>query len=392
MSKPKKRAYGTGTIRDRGNGLWQLKYRPEWADKPLYKYVQIEGLNPRKQATDALDRWRNELDEQKKKPVALSVESLHDLLMADYRRESRETLADTSRKWKKHLGKYFKDRDLSELDSTEVKKYIDFKLEEGKVGHATINRHVSWLHRALKLAREDKLTKADFTIKKMDERAGIRTGFISHEEYLAIRQWLPDHLKMLWCFAYHWGIRKGELLKLQWDWALPYLSYSEPIIKIPGFDPKTKNRITKNGEAHTLPLYAEEMRQYLQMALESRDPKCPYIFQYRGKRLKQARTGFEKARHNAGLDHILMHDTRRTAVRNMVRAGISKKRAMQISGHLTDNVFDRYDIEAEEDAVDTGVKMRRFMEKEAAAAKQLGAQLGAYEKEGGKGISRKLLN
>jgi integrase len=391
MSHTKKRAYGTGTVRDRGNGLWQLKYRPEWADKPLYKYVQIEGLNPRKQATDALDQWRKELDEQKKKPVALSVESLHDLLMADYRRESRETLADTSAKWKKHLGKYFKDQDLSELDSKGVKGYVDAKLL-AKLSNGTINRHVSWLHRALRLAREDKLTKAEFTFKKLDERSGIRTGFISHDEYLSIMQWLPDHLKMLWCFAYHWGIRKGELLKLQWSWVLPYLGYAEPILKIPGFDPKTRQRITKNGEAHTLPLYAAEMRHFLQMALEKRNPACPYIFQYRGKKLKSPRTGFENARRNAGLQHVLMHDTRRTAVRNMVRAGISKKRAMQISGHLTDNVFDRYDIEAEEDAVDTGVKMRGFMEKEAAAAKQLGAQLGAYEKEGEEGKGRKLLN
>jgi hypothetical protein len=54
------------------------------------------------------------------------------------------------------------------------------------------------------------------------------------------------------------------------------------------------------------------------------------------------------------------HDFRRSAVRNMTRAGISRNVAMSISGHKTESVFNRYDITDNRDLEDAARKLEKF--------------------------------
>ena len=72
-----------------------------------------------------------------------------------------------------------------------------------------------------------------------------------------------------------------------------------------------------------------------------------------------------------------MHDLRRTAVRNMIRAGISEKRAMEISGHKTRSMFDRYNITDEQDVKEDGKKLQRYLERKA----RVGTKVGTVPEE-----------
>ena len=64
----------------------------------------------------------------------------------------------------------------------------------------------------------------------------------------------------------------------------------------------------------------------------------------------------------AGVAGRLFHDLRRSGIRNMTRAGVSRKVATAISGHRTEAIYARYDIADEEDLRDAVIKTQAYVD------------------------------
>jgi integrase len=107
---------------------------------------------------------------------------------------------------------------------------------------------------------------------------------------------------------------------------------------------------------------AGELLDILTRAHAARRLDCAAVFHANGRALGSFRKQWARACATAGLGSLLVHDLRRSAIRNMIRAGIPETVAMR---HKTRSIFSRYDITSEQDlaaaasALDTYVSAKR---------------------------------
>jgi hypothetical protein len=114
---------------------------------------------------------------------------------------------------------------------------------------------------------------------------------------------------------------------------------------------------TTNDEGRTFPfekhprlgaLLSRQLERSLALQRE-KGKIIPWVFWWDGEPIKEFRATWKRACKAAGCPGRLVHDPRRTTVRNLVRAGVPERVAMQLTGHKTRAVFDRYDIVSEAD-------------------------------------------
>jgi integrase len=113
---------------------------------------------------------------------------------------------------------------------------------------------------------------------------------------------------------------------------------------------------SKNRRGRTLVLAGElgalidrRWHARLTAAADGTTRMVPLVFHRDGEPVGDFRKAWATARETAGLQGRLFHDLRRTSIRNMVRAGVPERVAMEVSGHKTRAVFDRYNIVSEAD-------------------------------------------
>jgi integrase len=226
-----------------------------------------------------------------------------------------------------------------DVTPTLVKRYVAERLAEKK-SRATVNREVSVLRRAFNLAKEEeRLVRVPYFPMLTEDNA--RQGFFEKAEFEVVASGLPEAAADAARFAYLSGWRRGEILPLRWD----AVDRSAREVRL---------GTSKNGRPRSLPLDGALWdlieRRWKAREHQTRDgvtAVSPLVFHRNGKRLRDFRKSWVAACKAANVPGRLFHDLRRTAVRNMIRAGVPQSVAMSITGHET--VFRRYDIVSQED-------------------------------------------
>jgi integrase len=174
---------------------------------------------------------------------------------------------------------------------------------------------------------------------------------------------LPYYLKSVVTFAYVTGWRKEEMLSLRWN----QVDREAGTVRIaPG--------MTKGGEGRNIFLDGE-LKEVIEERWEERRLECPFVFHRAGEPIKDFRGAWQKALEETGLRGKLFHDLRRTAIRNMVRAGVPERVAMMISGHKTRSVFERYNIVSGTDLKEAAKRVEEHNRERTVTVVPLGSRL-----------------
>src|SRR5215470_10181653 len=241
-----------------------------------------------------------------------------------------------------HLDRVFGGWRLAAIGGAEMTAYAVARQRAG-AANGTINRELATLSRLLRLAYEqNKLVRLPVVCRLKE--AAPRQGFFEQEHFRTVRQALPEDLQVAVTLFYAFGWRLNEVMALE----RRQLDLDAGTIRL---DPGT----TKNDEGRVIALPPDLRRLLAEQvarveALQRRLGRIvPLLFpKLTGRRAGAPRGDWRKrwatACRKAGVPGRLRHDFRRTAVRNMVNAGVPERVAMTMTGHKTRSVFDRYHI------------------------------------------------
>jgi integrase len=255
------------------------------------------------------------------------------------------------------------------LSSDDIDGYVTERLNDGSA-KASINRVLQLVKQSYVFA---KLPAPE--IRKLDERGNVRSGFFSNDEIRKVIANLPADLSDFVLFAWLTGMRKNEIASLRWE------DVDNGAIRL-----RAEN--AKSGTSRLIPFEGElaELMKRRKAARKVEIKNCPVtmsalIFHREGEPIREFRKSWARACCKAGVGQMvcpncelavdekrhcakcganwqqetlkysgrIFHDLRRSAVRNMVAAGVPQTVAMKVSGHKTDAMFRRYAIVSETD-------------------------------------------
>ena len=350
-----RRKRGAGRVYLRGT-IWWIKYyrhgRPYRESSCSRECVRAERLLKRRLAEIETGQFRGLTAER------VRFDELAADLQTDYRINQRKS-ADRCSLSIKHLGRFFGGWRAAEITTDKIRTYIARRLDDG-AANGTINRELATLKRMFNMAiRSGKLRDKPF-VEMLKER-NVRSGFVDDKEYECLARFYPE----LWwraylAVSYNFGWRKANMLSLR---VRQVDLLNQTICLYPG--------TTKNDEGQTVKMTVE-VYELLRECVRRKNPEDHVFTRKNGRPVKDFRGKWRKACLKLGLARmepqdngrskyvgLVIHDLRRSAVRNLERSGVPRSVAMKITGHKTESVYRRYAIVSESDLADAARKLEK---------------------------------
>jgi integrase len=372
--KTARRPKGTGCIYQRPDSpVWWIKYSRY--GKP---YRESTGTANKKTATHKL---KNRLAEITTGTFAgpqaerVRVEELADDFIREYRINGRKSLADTETRWNLHLKPFFGVLRAIDVTSELIARYVDARQRQG-AKNATVNRELAALKRMFHLGQRATPAK----VLRMPafphlRENNVRKGFLEDGQYRNLVEGYELWFRALVECGRTYGWRVSELLNMH----ASQVDLAQRVIRL---EPGT----TKNSDGREVVMTDAVYTLLSACVLGKAANECVFT-RDNGKPVRDFRVTWERACTRIGVGRtsclkcservdagkaclkckskrwtysgLIFHDLRRTAARNLRRAGISETVIMKIGGWRTRSVFERYAIVSRNDIADAMLKLQQ---------------------------------
>lgn len=326
---------GTGRVFQRGE-TW-------WVDYSVHgrRFRETSGSTKRAEAVKLLKR---RLGEQGSGhfvgPDAerVTFEDLMRMIEDDYAAQRRRA-AKQLRSTIKRLAASFAGARAVDITTDRLTAYVRHQQADGYAA-GTIRKDMACIKRAFNLAiRAGHLaTKPHIPSVRVQD---ARQGFLSMGEVEKVCTEIGSDLAPVIRFAALTGWRKREVLGITWA----RVDFEAGTVHLEAA--RSKNAEGRTFPFSALPPLAELLRTQRERtrAVERRTGAVvPWVFHRGGEPILSMRGAWDTACTRAGVPGAWFHDLRRTAVRNLERAGVPRSVAMKLTGHKTEAVYRRYAI------------------------------------------------
>ena len=309
------------------------------------------------------------------------VEDLADDFLREYRINGRKSLDDAQTRWDLHLKPFFGVLRAKDVTSDLIARYVDARQRQ-EAKNATINRELAVLKRMYRIGHQATPPK----VLRMPafphlKENNVRKGFLDDSQYRKLVDGTELWFRALVECGRTYGWRVSELLGMQ----VNQVDLDQRVIRL---EPGT----TKNADGREV-FMTDAVRKLLSACVTGKQSNDAVFTRPNGKPVLSFRGTWEKECTRAGVGQLvcahcsapndstaacqkcgfkgtrysglIFHDLRRTAARNLRRAGIAETVIMKIGGWRTRSVFERYAIVSRNDIQDA---MRKLQTSEAELA------------------------
>jgi integrase len=353
--------------RRRGLGEIRLRGRIFWIGYSFHGKVYRESSRSTERR-DAVLLLRKRLGEVGRGKLIgpdaekVTFDDLQQLVLTDYRVNGRKSVRRAEIAFQR-LEQFFGLYRALEITPDRIKAYIEVRQRAGRKA-ATIQYELALLKRGFTLAFEAGKLPNRPHVPSVEVR-NTRQGFFEAAECQELLKHLPAYLTGFVEFLYLTGWRLGEVLTLRWA----QVDFQAGVVRLePG---TTKNDEGRSFPFAVLPRLEAVLRQQRELTTKREreiGQIVPLVFHRGGQPLGDLRGPWKTAVTAIGLPTRIMHDFRRTAVRNLERAGVPRSVAMKLTGHKTESVYRRYAIVNEADLREGVTKLAKLHESQPGSA------------------------